>query len=88
MAGKAGKAAGIAGEKPPGVSMIKTMISWADVNEVQIPCWVTFRTMRFEIRQDHIDAWRDYPDGLWALVQAAPPDAPPRWTLGAFYPTE
>lgn len=68
--------------------MIKTMISWADVGEVQTPCWMTYRNMRFEIQQNHIDAWREDPDGLWTLVRTGPPDEPPRWALGTFYPTE
>jgi hypothetical protein len=68
--------------------MIKAMVSWADVAEVQSPCWTTFQNMRFEVQQRHIDAWRDDPDGVWALVRVSPPHAPPLWALGTFFPTE
>ncbi len=68
--------------------MIKVMVNWADVGEVQTPCWRTFQNMRFEVQQRHIDAWREDPDGIWALVRVSPPDAPPLWALETFYSTE
>ena len=68
--------------------MIKAMISWADVHEVQVPCWVTFQNLRFQVEQKHIDAWKDDPDGLWAVVRTNPPGSPALWGLGAFYPTD
>ena len=68
--------------------MIKAMVGWADVGEVQAPCWRTFQNMRFEVQQRHINAWRDDPDGVWALVRTSHPDAPPLWALETFYSTE
>jgi hypothetical protein len=45
------------------------MISWADVHEIQVPCWRTFQNLRFEVEQKPIDAWKDDPDEVWAVVR-------------------
>jgi hypothetical protein len=43
-------------------------ITWDDVGRIETPGWVTVRGRDFEVKQEHIDAWKQDPDGAWTLV--------------------
>ena len=61
-------------------------ITWDDVGQIETPGWVSVRGRVFEVKQEHIDAWKEDPDGAWTLVQIGT-DEDRQWVLDTFDPS-
>jgi hypothetical protein len=61
-------------------------ITWDDVDRIDEPGWVTVRGRTFEVKQEHIEAWMDDPDGAWTLVGIDTEEGT-RWVLSDFDPS-
>ena len=62
-------------------------ITWDDVGRIETPAWVTVRGRIFEVRQEHIDAWKEHPDGAWILARIGNDDEDAQWVLDSFDPS-
>ena len=62
-------------------------ITWDDVGRTETPGWVTVRGRIFEVKQEHIAAWKEGPDGAWTLVRIGNDDEDAQWVLDAFDPS-
>ena len=61
-------------------------ITWDDVDRIDEPGGVTVRGRTFEVKQEHIEAWMDDPDGAWTLVGIDTEEGT-RWVLSDFDPS-
>ena len=59
-------------------------ITWDDVGRIDTPRWVRVWGRIFEVKQEHIDAWREDPDGAWTLVRIGNDDEDAQWVLDTF----
>ena len=62
-------------------------ITWDDVGRIETPGWVAVRGRIFEVKQEHIDAWKEDPDGAWTLIQIGDGDEGTTWILDTFDPS-
>ena len=62
-------------------------ITWDELDRIETPGLASFEGRTFQVRQTHIDAWKDDPEGVWTLVRFGTLQRS-HWVLGSFHPSK
>ncbi len=61
-------------------------ITWDELDRIETPGPATFEGRSFQLKQIHIDAWKEDPNGVWTLERFTTLPGED-WSLVSFHPS-